>query len=264
MGGRTNEYKKKYEIAKKMYLEEGKSLTQIGKELKMDRGQLSINFKKDGIEIINKQNITKFNENFFDKINSEEKAYWLGFLYADGAISSSDNTIELSLQSKDIHHLEKFRDNLGFLKDKHIFQDETRCRFMFKNKHLKQSLINLGCSPQKSLTLCFPTEEQVPTEFLFDFIRGYVDGDGSVMIGQNHLGVYNKPRLSILGTENFLMALIEKTGWRAVKLQHPSKAYAVEWGGFYVMKYLNQLYSNASIYLDRKYEKYLTLKNCRS
>ena len=50
----TNEYKTKYEIAKKMYLEEGKSLTQIGNELHMSRGILSNNFKKDGIIVINK------------------------------------------------------------------------------------------------------------------------------------------------------------------------------------------------------------------
>jgi len=87
----------------------------------LDRGTLSNNFKAEGIEIINKQNITKFNENYFDVIDNPDKAYWLGFLYADGAISSNNNTVELSLKSSDIKHLEKFRDNLGFSKDKHIF-----------------------------------------------------------------------------------------------------------------------------------------------
>ena len=259
----ANEYKTKYEIAKKMYLEEGKSLTQIGNELHMSRGVLSNNFKKDGIVIINKQNITKFNENFFDRIDSEEKAYWLGFLYADGAISSTNNTIELSLQSSDIHHLEKFRDSLGFDKDKHIFQDDIRCRIMFQNKHLKQALIDLGCTPRKSLTLTFPSNEQVPDKYLFDFVRGYIDGDGSIRIGKDHLGIYNKSRISILGTEEFLTTLIEKTGWKKTKIRHPSGAYEVEWSGYYVMEYWDQLYSKANIYLDRKYEKYLTLKNCR-
>lgn len=261
--GQSKEYKKKYEIAKNMYLLEGKSLTQISKELSMDRGSLANNFKVEGIKVINKQNITKFNEKYFDVIDCEEKAYQLGFLYADGAISSTNNTIEISLQSKDYNHLVKLKCSLGFEEDKHIFKDDIRCRLSFGNKHLKESLIKLGCTEKKSLTLNFPTEEQVPNKYLYDFIRGYVDGDGSVMIGKNHLGKYVKPRLSILGTYNFLTTLLEKTQWRQVKIQHPSNAYCIEWGGEYVMDYLNLLYSNANIYLDRKYEKYLKLVHCR-
>lgn len=104
--GQSNIYKEKYKEAKRMYLEENKSLTQISKELQLDRGTLSNNFKKDGIEIINKQNIAKFNENYFDVIDTSEKAYWLGFLYADGAVSSgSKNTVELSLKASDVKHL---------------------------------------------------------------------------------------------------------------------------------------------------------------
>lgn len=259
----SNEYKEKYQLAKQMYLE-GKSLTQIGKELHMDRGKLSTNLKADNIIVVNKQNITKFNENFFDEIDTEEKAYWLGFLYADGAISSSRNTIELSLKSTDIHHLEKFRDALGFSKDKHIFQDDIRCRIEITNKHLKQSLIKLGCVPRKSLVLTFPSQEILPQKFLYDFIRGYIDGDGSVMIGKNHRNEYVKPRLSILGTKVFLEELLVRTNWKKAKIQQPSNAYCVEWGGNYVLDYLDQLYANATIYLDRKYQKYLTLKNCRS
>ena len=261
--GQSNKYKEKYEIAKQMYLNDGKSLTEICKLLKMDRGSFSKGLKADGIEVINKQNITKFDETFFDIIDNQIKAYWLGFLYADGAISNTNNTIEISLQSSDIGHLEKLKLHLGFDIGKHIFQDEVRCRLAFQNKHLKESLIKLGCTPKKSLTLVFPNKEIVPDKFLFDFIRGYVDGDGSVMIGKNHLGEYVKPRLSILGTKEFLTVLIERTKWREAKIRNPSQAYSVEWGGNYVMEYLNQLYSKAEVYLDRKYEKYLTLKNCR-
>ena len=48
-----------------------------------------------------------FDENFFDKIDTEEKAYWLGFIYADGAIFK--RTLSIRLSTKDIHHLEKFK-----------------------------------------------------------------------------------------------------------------------------------------------------------
>ena len=49
-------------------------------------------FDENNITIVNKQNRTKFNESIFDNIDSEEKAYWLGFIYADGYISSRYNT----------------------------------------------------------------------------------------------------------------------------------------------------------------------------
>ena len=85
------------------------------------------------------------------------------------------------------------------------------------------------------------------------------------MIGKDHKNEYTKPRLSILGTKNFLENLLEKTGWKKASIGHPSGAYSIEWGGKYVMEYLNQLYQNATIYLDRKYEKYQILYeiNCR-
>lgn len=265
--GQSFEYQKKYQVAKQMYLD-GMSLTKISQELHMDRGTLSKNLKQDGIEIINKQNITKFNENFFDIIDNEHKAYWLGFLYADGSVSSDEkrNVIELSLQASDVGHLQKFITDLNFTEEKHIFLDDVRCRVHLVNKHVKTSLINLGCVPQKSFILKFPTVQQVPDEFLYDFIRGYVDGDGSVMIGKNHLGEYIKPRLSILGTKEFIQGLLDRTNWKPLCIQHPSNIYNIEWNGKYVMDYLNQLYQNATIYLDRKYKKYLELYqiNCRS
>ena len=59
------------------------------------------------IEITNTHGKIPFNENVFDTIDTEEKAYWLGFLYADGCVSSSDNEIEISLKDKE--HLEKFQ-----------------------------------------------------------------------------------------------------------------------------------------------------------
>ena len=49
----------------------------------------------------------------FEKIDTEEKAYWLGFLYADGSVGSKDDRIELGLAEKDFHHIEKFRDFIG-------------------------------------------------------------------------------------------------------------------------------------------------------
>ena len=176
------------------------------------------------------------------------------------ACISTNNGIEVSLKSSDYDHLLKLKESLGF-KEKNIYKDEIRCRLTFTNKKTKEDLIKLGCFPKKSLNLKFPSKDQVPDEYLYDFIRGYVDGDGSVMINTKKTG----GRLSLLGTKEFIEGLLERTGWKKVKIQHPSRIYSIEWGGKYNIDYLNQLYANANIYLDRKYKKYLQILSiCRS
>lgn len=262
---RTKEYLEKYEKAKELYLQHNFSLTKAAGEVGIDRRSLSNCLKEEGYKVINKHNATKFDETVFDKIDNEEKAYWLGFLYADGSIGSTRNDIELSLKSSDIEHLKKFRKFLNFTIDKHIFQDDIRCRLCITNKHLKESLINLGCTPRKSLTITFPSERQVPKYLQKDFIRGYIDGDGSIMINTRR----NAGRINILGTLDMLNGIVNSMNWRQTKIykKDAEKVYTVEWSGFYVTDYLDQLYENATIYLDRKYQKYLEIKaltNCRS
>ena len=53
--------------------------------------------------------IYQVNENYFESIDSDEKAYWLGFLSADGYIHEGRNTITLALQESDKVHIEKFK-----------------------------------------------------------------------------------------------------------------------------------------------------------
>lgn len=253
-----------YLLAKEKYLS-GDSLSKIAREMHICRGKLSEKLKKDGIEILNRQNAVKLNEDFFEKIDTENKAYWLGFMYADGYVSKNDNGIELSLKSSDIGHLKKFIKDLSF--NKKLYKDETRCRLTFRNKKMHSDLVQKGCIPQKSLILTFPKQDQVPLELMRHFIRGYIDGDGSIMIGKNHLGEYVKPRLNILGTKEFLTSLIEQMSWKQNKISPHSGTYSIEWSGFYVEEYLDFLYQDANIYLDRKYEKYRQIKdalNCRS
>lgn len=200
-----------------------------------------------------------FDKNMFKKIDSEEKAYWLGFLEADGCIHSGagDYRIELGLAEKDFHHLEKYRSFIG-KNNKISHRDGTNSyRFNFRDKTVHADLINLGCTPRKSLTLCFPTKEQVSNKFLFPFLRGYFDGDGSFWY-ENRFG------LNILSSKNFLEGLKKRydnfsdLSLYPINYDRPDRGQRIQTGNRQkVNQFLNDIYSNANIYLDRKYQKYL-------
>ena len=125
----TEEYIKQYNNG------ETPSLTKISSQFKINRKVLSDRLKELNIEVINYQNKSKFDECVFDSIDNEEKAYWLGFIFADGCISSRDNAFELSLKGEDIEHLHKFNTFMGHIHDnvklstiKSNNTEYTRCR----------------------------------------------------------------------------------------------------------------------------------------
>lgn len=240
---------------------ESKSIQKTARKFKIRNNYLSMYLKSIGIEVINHQNITNLDETVFDVIDSEEKAYWLGFLYADGYISKRDNAVELSLQLTDYEHLEKF---MKFLKRANTVKtDSFRCRLSFTNKHIHNQLINLGCTTQKSLTLTFPNKDIIPKHLLKDFVRGYVDGDGCIYIFQRKTAKIALPGFNILGTEAFLKSLQKEMNWRRNKIYKKlgQEARTINYAGYYVIEMLDALYKDSTIYLNRKYEKYLKLQN---
>lgn len=92
----------------------------------------------------------------FKVIDTEEKAYWLGFLYADGCVGSTESKIELSLAEQDFHHIEKFRDFIG-INNKISYRSAVKAyRYSFRSESCKQDLIDKGCIPKKSLILKYP------------------------------------------------------------------------------------------------------------
>lgn len=236
------------------------SLTQMGNREKVDRRTLSKHFKELGIEIINKQNRSKFNEHIFDSIDTEEKAYWLGFIFADGTINSSPIRegvksiygFELSLGIKDLKHLEKFKKFIGYNKD--LLIDNNRCRFSIANKHFWTTLNNLGCTPNKSLTLKFPN---ISENLIRHFIRGYFDGDGCIT---RYVNIHTvTPRATVLGTEDMLNNIIKYSNTIAQlkhDKRHSKEILYLDWNKENSIKFINYLYNNSTIYLDRKYKLY--------
>lgn len=264
------------------YCNLGLTLSQIAKNRNTTIPLLSRKLKAKGIDVINYHNDSKFNEHVFDIIDTEEKAYWLGFIYADGYIANIEKQknqkklkygFELSLSFKDIEHLHKFNkfmeykgDNVKIGKSKLGDKNYQRCRWGVGNKHLWTTLNSLGCTPNKSLTLKFPELSIFKNKYLIlPFIRGYFDGDGCV--SKYNRNGKTRFTVSLLGTLKMLTP-IRNLFFKENKLTRNNKnnditlVYALS--GQKAYTFLSIIYNNATIYLDRKYQKFKELKNCRS
>ncbi len=214
----------------------------------------------------------KFNRDFFEKIDNEEKAYFLGFLYSDGCNHynplKNRNRISLEIQEKDISIVEKFRECINGDMPIHTFQrfrkeynTQPMCIIDLNSSKMCKDLINVGCVPRKSLVLEFPDEKQVPSNLLSHFIRGYYDGDGGISLN------YSNYRIKITSTFKFLEKLkkiikinLNIDGGLYLK-KNKITADLVIGGNNQVIKFLDWLYSKCLINLKRKYNIYLELKD---
>lgn len=250
---------------------QGYSLTKIEKLLHIAHYDLSKRLQNDGFEVKNLWNECKFNANIFDSIDTEEKAYWLGFIFADGYIASKGKTkqhynFELSLKGDDVNHLYKFQKFVECSSEKvKVSQVKcgdklcTRCRICLTNKHFWETLNSYGCTPKKSLTLKFPNVDIFKSKDLIrHFIRGYVDGDGSI-------GLYKRPEFSCLGTYDFLTSMLTYLEPRNLSENSKGNPNTLVFGfsGTKATAYLYNLYYKSNIYLDRKFQIFNKIKDCR-
>lgn len=243
------------------YIKDGLTVTKIGKLFNVSTASVSQKAKKLGITFPKKET---FDINIFDTIDTEEKAYWLGFLYADGCVYNSPHhyILSLSLKSSDYNHVKKFKDFLKDKRDNSIIKNSTisrkdkiyeESRYVICSKHLVEKLSNYGCIPRKSLKLTFPNENIFKEKnLIIDFIRGYIDGDGCLCKKHNRLYI------SILGTFEFLSG-VKKYFPVFSSIRKHGNIYVVECGCGSADKIAMTLYNNATIYLDRKFIKFTQL-----
>lgn len=260
-----------YKKAEELFLN-GETYASIARLINVDRKRVSYWIRKNGHQtdpkrIRNKKTVSrkyKFEEAIFEKIDTEEKAYWLGFLYADGNVSEYKNDISVSLAEKDIEHvmkLKKFIKSDAPIKIKRKkFKDKIYISYSltFTSKKTKQDLIDKGCVPRKSNILVFPNNNQVPSDLLNHFIRGYFDGDGSV----THANKGRQISVEILGTKDFIESLIEWSGINVNihSFKHSPTTYRVQYFGGKANSFLEKIYHNSTVNLERKYNRYVNFR----
>jgi hypothetical protein len=207
----------------------------------------------------------KFNSKKFDSIDTEEKSYWLGFLFADGYISNKEFVVGLGLQASDVVHLHKFNRFMEceynyvtycFKKTNNKIYDAYK--WSIRNENLWNTLNNYGCIPNKSLVLKFPsTTIFKDISLIKHFIRGYWDGDGCISL------TTKSNSINVLGTEQFLNELKSYIPYlKNKKLYQRNKdknTFILQTTGINAEETIRFLYQDATVYLDRKYKKYLDL-----
>ena len=274
------------EEIKRLYLE-GNSLNDIAKNSSRHKRLMALRNKLHDLGVDTTINMKRYaskfskafkkydlDEHIFDTIDTEEKAYWLGFLYADGYNHESKTCISLKLQYNDIEILEKFK---NFLKTNVPIYKWTRttqvnkiekdyCEVNICSVYLSQQLAKLGCVQGKTYTLEFPYF--LDKNLYNHFLRGYFDGDGCISIKdrlnrRKRNGTCMSYQATITGKYEFIekceKIISENTEIPLGKIQRFKNNFAVSIhysGKYQVTKLLNYLYKNATIYLQRKYDIY--------
>lgn len=264
----TKEHYRQIDLQLPKAVQDGLTTQEIADRLGISKSAVSRRLLVLGLKVPNYHNALKFDNTVFDIVDSEEKAYWLGFLYADGYVSSDKNIVSIALQATDADHLSKFREFLKAQapvthgKVKCGDREYPKCSFQVCDKHFKERLSELGCFPRKSLALRFPDLSIFANPSLvYPFIRGYVDGDGCLTFSKS-----GRLELSILGTEHFLSGIQNVFPNRFKAIHHIKRTKSdickISNTGANADYVSAKLYQNASIYLQRKFDRFAVL--CRN
>lgn len=195
------------------------------------------------------------NENYFESIDSENKAYWLGFIAADGCVyidsrKKTRKTLRIELSKKDVEVLEKFKKDLKSEHPVKFWKKRESVSLSITCKKLVNDLINLGIVPKKTFKLNFPN---IKKKYYNHFIRGYFDGDGSWHVNDKNYVMFNLSCAS----DNFRKQLKDILNKdlnlnKNIKENNIALQYC---GTRQSKKFYDYIYKNSSLCLTRKKKK---------
>lgn len=204
----------------------------------------------------------KINEKYFENIDSYEKAYYLGFIAADGCIHvrpGKSYRLLIKIKSNDIDLLKSFSDSIEYEGPIRIV-NEPKCIssvLEIGRKKIVNDLINLGIIPKKSITLKFPIIEY---KYISSFIRGIFDGDGCISCSMNK-GKYYNYIICIAGSDDIIKNISNYSPVKgSITFRDGIYLYHV-YGNKKVLTFMKWIYSSPGYKLNRKYEIFNNLRS---
>lgn len=251
---------------------EGATVTELMKKYSTTNRHLILDIIRLAGGIVRLDYLTcakKYNidDTYFEKVDTEDKAYFLGLLYADGYNDTKNNCIRIILAEPDQYILETFKEYLKTNKPLRYYERTSKnpnwknCWAIdIENKKMCLDLEKLGCMKAKTHILKFPTEEQLPSYLHNHFIRGYFDGDGCITTNSNSYFI------SFVGNADFIKKvqeiLIKEINFSKTKLSKRHKdridniVTLIYGGNIQLLRFRDYIYKDATVFLTRKKDKF--------
>ena len=254
--------------AVRLYSEDKLKISEIQTVLQVGKGPIERALAKHDVSRRTRsQELTKYSENsrYFHHIDDPNKAYWVGFIAADGCVITNRlvNRLIITLHVRDHDHVVKFKYAIESDRPVKLYEPDKGCPRAVIDVHnaaMNTDLAQWGIVPRKSNILTFP--ENLPAQFYRDYIRGYVDGDGCITSWNGGLN------FDLCGTQAMMQRiqeiLISACHLRQTKIYiyKGTNLYRFSYGGnLQVPRILYYLYHGAETYLDRKAKYFFDLQS---
>lgn len=220
------------------------------------------------------------NDSYFNQINTEEKAYFLGLLFTDGT-NYENGYIKIDLIESDCYILERLKKSINYTGDIHHYPAESKiingkkyscqpsCRLSFLSREMSKTLSDYGIIPNKSKLGNYVKNNVIPDYLYNHWVRGLIDGDGGIdyWIDNENTG-HKKFQINFCSVEDSVNKLADFLGNKfnckpCIQDRYPDKdnnnLQLCISGNKIVREITDWLYKNATIYLQRKYDKYQEL-----
>ena len=204
-------------------------------------------------------------EDYFEEINTNEKAYFLGILITDGNVFIKNKTykVSITLQEQDKYLIEEFCKEIKL--NKKVTSDCRGCySVQVCSKKMCEDLRKYHISPNKTFTIKLP---QIDDKYMSHFLRGCVDGDGSVGFYERKNRCSHKKIIRLCSAsktfleevKNYLSQKLGIGGF--IREEKKDKLFQIYYNeNNDVYKLISYLYNDASIHMKRKYDKVLLIK----
>lgn len=212
------------------------------------------------------------NKDFF-KQWTQEMAYTLGYLYADGSLEDASyirgKYIRVSsVERNNIYKIRQWMSSEHSIVTTKASSKNAKGGYLLRigSHEIYNDLVRLGLHPNKSSTMQFPS---IPKRFLQHFIRGYFDGDGCVRLSTAKGILQKLSTVFTSGSKEFLCDLAIQinniASTKQLKVYNSHRSYMLSYSTMDSVKVFKLMYSKAKkpVYLKRKamiYKEYFELK----